>query len=136
VSKFRDLSGKKFGRWLTLERDNGRTSEKVMYKCECECGYRATVDAQSLRSGKSTSCGCVRMEQLLGNKFAQKSLISRSMISSLGSQDSNEKVKIEESDESEICPKPSVTPLLIKERIIAAHIPFCGYLEAVQNLLS
>jgi hypothetical protein len=55
-----NLIGKKYGRWQVL-RDG---IEKYCYVCLCDCGTIAEVEAFSLRTGKSKSCGCLRKEVL------------------------------------------------------------------------
>lgn len=57
-----DLTGMRFGR-LKVEH---RASDKilpsgvhaVMYHCKCDCGNKIDVNAGSLKSGKTKSCGC------------------------------------------------------------------------------
>ena len=53
-SKLEDLTGKQFGDWLVL-----RYAGDSMWECECQCENktRRLVKAQSLKSGKSKSCG-------------------------------------------------------------------------------
>jgi hypothetical protein len=55
---FKDISGQVFG-YLTVLRENGRTKRNlVRWLCQCECGNQITVDGQSLRLGRTKSCGC------------------------------------------------------------------------------
>lgn len=62
LNKGRDLTGSKFGRWTVLSK-NGKTENGfILYKCRCECGRIKTVQANTLTSGKSTSCGCRAIE--------------------------------------------------------------------------
>lgn len=64
--KFRDLSGVKIGRWTVISRapnhifPSGRSG--TMWNCVCECGAKASVNACSLKSGDSKSCGCLQSE--------------------------------------------------------------------------
>lgn len=59
---FKDLSGQRFGRWLVLEqaeseiRSDNRRIRKWL--CVCDCGTTRAVREQSLKSGRSKSCGC------------------------------------------------------------------------------
>ena len=55
-----DLTGKTFGR-LTVERQAPRTYQ-TMWACVCACNRGVTVSGANLRSGHTTSCGCVRDE--------------------------------------------------------------------------
>lgn len=55
-----EQSGDKIGRWTLLkERTLG---DKPAWKCRCECGEKRVVLRQSLRSGRSKSCGCLALE--------------------------------------------------------------------------
>ena len=54
------MIGREFGRWTVLEKKiKGR---RTYFKCQCECGTIKTVEAGSLRSGGSQSCGCLAKE--------------------------------------------------------------------------
>jgi hypothetical protein len=56
-----DLTGQRFGRLVVLS--YGETRGKVAYwRCACECGVEKLIAGTSLKSGHSTSCGCVRRE--------------------------------------------------------------------------
>ena len=59
--RFKDLTGKKFGRWTVLEQAENQNN-CVMWKCQCECGTVRNVFATSLLNGKSKSCGCLKNE--------------------------------------------------------------------------
>lgn len=71
-----DLSGRKFGRWTVLYRDedyicyNGYT--KPMWRCKCECGTEKTILSDNLRRGKSLSCGCLRVERANEAKYTAR----------------------------------------------------------------
>ena len=47
--------GQKFGKWTVIEL-GPRSGHNVKYLCECECGYKAEVEATKLRTGKSAHC--------------------------------------------------------------------------------
>jgi len=52
--------GAKFGKWRVtgvIKKTIG-TFTRYFYKCVCECGTERLVDSYSVRTGKSTSCGC------------------------------------------------------------------------------
>ncbi len=56
-----NLSGMKIGRWKVLE--NRIIKYKVSYwECKCECGNVKYVSGSSLKSSKSTSCGCSNID--------------------------------------------------------------------------
>lgn len=56
-----DLSGKRFGRLIAGERMTSPTG-KSYWICECDCGNSKAVLGESLRNGKTKSCGCFRKE--------------------------------------------------------------------------
>jgi hypothetical protein len=56
-SCFIDLSGQPFGKWTVLERGESGCQGQARFKCRCECGNVRLVYAQSLRRGRSKSCG-------------------------------------------------------------------------------
>ena len=66
----RDITGERFGR-LVAERVAPRNPEQkyhaTKWVCVCDCGTRRDVFLSSLRSGATTSCGCVRRAQAAEN---------------------------------------------------------------------
>lgn len=66
MGKFVDLTGKRFGRLIVIEKSdkiiypNGKTS--VTWLCRCDCGENVIVESKSLKSGNTKSCGCFRKE--------------------------------------------------------------------------
>lgn len=71
MSKFKDLTGQKFGKWKVLERAPNDKKGNAMWLCECGCENqtRKIVSGHSLRNKSSQSCGCERI------KSCRKSLI-------------------------------------------------------------
>ena len=49
-----DLTGKHFGEWEVIK----KSDRDDYWTCKCSCGTVRDVHGYSLRSGKSTSCGC------------------------------------------------------------------------------
>ena len=55
----KDLTGKRFGKWLVLQETAGHMPGTHYYwDCLCDCGTTASVDGGNLISGNSQSCGC------------------------------------------------------------------------------
>ena len=52
-----DIRGKKFGMLSPLEIDNSRT-DRVHWKCLCDCGKYKTISSRNLTLNLTTSCGC------------------------------------------------------------------------------
>lgn len=59
----RDLAGLRFGRWLVESEASRSPSGHIRWNCRCDCGQTAVVIGQSLRAGKSRSCGCLREQR-------------------------------------------------------------------------
>lgn len=59
-----DLSGKRFGRWLVVDRAESGKHRQTMWNCVCDCGTERAVNAKSLQNGDSSSCGCLKLERL------------------------------------------------------------------------
>lgn len=56
-----DLTGKKFGKLtvLAISDERGKRNQ-VKWICKCDCGKKHVVTGESLRNGKSKSCGCLK----------------------------------------------------------------------------
>jgi hypothetical protein len=52
----KDLTNMRFGKWLVIGRAPNRAGQ-LRWTCLCECGNRSIIAGNSLRCGKSTSCG-------------------------------------------------------------------------------
>lgn len=66
-----DLTGKTFHSLLVLNRSNDRGNGKkpvVKWDCVCECGKRVVVKSDSLLTGHTKSCGCLKLKHGLSNK--------------------------------------------------------------------
>lgn len=58
-----DISGKKFGRWTVLCVGTPGTKHiRIKWLCRCDCGNEKQVPSNSLKTGKSLSCGCLAKE--------------------------------------------------------------------------
>ena len=72
MGKFIDLTGQSFGRWLVEQKSNKISAGGTRYWwciCQCENHTRKEVDGNSLRSGKSKSCGCLTKERMKNLNF-------------------------------------------------------------------
>lgn len=56
-----DMIGKKYGRLTVIEFD-GIKNHKSYWKCMCDCGLTVIASGNNLRSGNTSSCGCLRRE--------------------------------------------------------------------------
>lgn len=65
MAKLIDLTGQDFGSWHVVERAENRSGGRAYWKCVCTaCGKEKEVAGGHLRSGRSTNCGCIRMEKM------------------------------------------------------------------------
>lgn len=58
-----DLVGDKYGKLTVVEFDRLQ-NHKTYWKCVCDCGLTVVVTGNNLRSGNTTSCGCVHREKV------------------------------------------------------------------------
>ncbi len=64
-----DLTDRYFGRWHVLHKGTRKVSvsgktRRTMWVCECKCGTIREVGARALKTGMSTSCGCLQKERV------------------------------------------------------------------------
>lgn len=66
MSKLIDLTNKDFGYWHVIERGPNNKSGGARWLCHCTlCGKTTKLVLGShLRQGRSTSCGCTKMEKM------------------------------------------------------------------------
>ena len=62
-SKYNDLTGQRFDRWLVIDRAYHSKGHGSMWNCRCDCGNSSIVSLSNLRSGASKSCGCILRER-------------------------------------------------------------------------
>lgn len=76
VNPVKDEMGKRYGGWVVIARAGSKRGF-AMWLCQCDCGNQAEVSGNSLRSGKTTSCGCSRVIDELGNRHGKLTVIER-----------------------------------------------------------
>jgi hypothetical protein len=60
-----DITGEKFGKLTAIKPvGNNKTGQRI-WLCQCECGNEKEVLMGSLRSGNTSSCGCIAREVLI-----------------------------------------------------------------------
>ena len=55
---YKNIKGERYGRLEVIEHIGTRRG-KALWKCKCDCGNYADVTGDSLRQGKTKSCGCL-----------------------------------------------------------------------------
>jgi hypothetical protein len=58
MGKLIDLTGKRFGNLIVIERDRNYI-KVVRWVCKCDCGNTKTIRGHCLKSGATISCGCL-----------------------------------------------------------------------------
>lgn len=74
------LTGQVFGKLTVLRKDEKAEPGKAKWVCKCECGNTVSVLSDSLRSGKTTSCGCSQFtmqHDLTGQTFGYLLVLGR-----------------------------------------------------------
>lgn len=73
--KAKNTIGKKYG-LLTIE-DIIFEENATYAKCICECGNNTTVRLDQLKSGNTTSCGCISSPDLTGKRYGKLTVIKK-----------------------------------------------------------
>lgn len=58
-----DLTGRRFGRLVCVERAPNSSCGATMWICTCDCGNTVTVQYANLTRGATMSCGCLNREK-------------------------------------------------------------------------
>lgn len=77
--KAEDLTGKRFGKLVVLERsyDLPKKEGTVYWRCKCDCGNEKITTSNHLRSGDIISCGCARRNDLTGKRFGRLLVVEK-----------------------------------------------------------
>lgn len=71
-----NLEGNRYGRLTVLEITQERKSNgAAVWRCRCDCGNEAYVSSGNLKRGTTTSCGCVRRDELTGMHFGKLTVL-------------------------------------------------------------
>lgn len=59
-----DLTGQRFGHLTVIQKEQSRRTQSgaiyAMWLCQCDCGKTIITAAESLKTGRTQSCGCAR----------------------------------------------------------------------------
>jgi hypothetical protein len=61
----KDITGQRFGRLIAIEWTGKRGSQGRVWRARCDCGTEVEYGIGSMTSGNTSSCGCLRTEQLV-----------------------------------------------------------------------
>lgn len=64
-----DLSGLRFGKLTVVKLSKNSTSRRTIWLCKCDCGKEKEVRSDSLKDGKTKSCGCLLEIDNRGNRI-------------------------------------------------------------------
>ena len=64
MGRFLDRTGLRYGRLVVTEYKGKDHRYKHLWLCKCDCGNEKIVVSDNLSSGKSNSCGCLRIDTL------------------------------------------------------------------------
>lgn len=56
--KFVDITNKRFGKLIVIERMPNTKNGSTIWKCKCDCGNNKHITGRNLRMGNSVTCGC------------------------------------------------------------------------------
>lgn len=75
-SKIEDITGEKFGKLTVLSRCGSTKQKQAVWLCQCECGNYTNVLGNHLKSGHTTSCGCIKskLEFLVESFFKNQNI--------------------------------------------------------------
>lgn len=73
--KIADLTGKRFGKLVTIAPTDKRLDNCVVWECKCDCGNTCYVPSRNLTKGNTKSCGCGKRVDLAGKKFGKLTVI-------------------------------------------------------------
>ena len=59
-----DLTNKKFGKLTVVKRFGTDNQRNPTWLCECDCGNQKIIRGNLLKSGNTTSCGCISKERI------------------------------------------------------------------------
>lgn len=62
MSKFKDLTGMRFGRLLVIKRAENDKQGRCRWYCLCSCGTEVVVASTNLIENRTRSCGCLKNE--------------------------------------------------------------------------
>ena len=80
MGNFKDITGQKFGNLTVIEKAETvkvKHGTVVKWLCKCDCGNTRIVPGAELRRGNAKHCGCLKVEDLTGQKFNKLTVIKR-----------------------------------------------------------
>ena len=69
MAKIVNIAGKRFGRLIAISTNERDKFGNALWNCKCDCGNNVKVILQSLKDGKTKSCGCLNKEKMGKNNL-------------------------------------------------------------------
>jgi len=69
--------GKRYGKLVVIERAENKNKGRIQWKCKCDCGKEVIVATTALKLGRTRSCGCLKVKDLIGNRYGRLVVIER-----------------------------------------------------------
>lgn len=64
MGNFIDITGARYGKLVVIQREKPNPSYNgAMWLCKCDCGNMTIANGQNLKSGNTSSCGCLGFEK-------------------------------------------------------------------------
>lgn len=85
MGKIIDLLGYRFGKLTVIDYAGKDKDNRAQWLCKCDCGNNKIISSNSLRTGKTKSCGCLWKEKakevhsidIIGDKYGKLTVIKR-----------------------------------------------------------
>lgn len=77
MGAFKNRVGDRYGRLLVIKHAGKDHRNKHLWLCKCDCGNEKVVVSDNLSSGKSNSCGCLKVEFLANSAFQFRGIENR-----------------------------------------------------------
>ena len=89
-----DLTGQRFGKLVVKKQLEKRGNRgQIRWECACDCGNKHITSGESIRSGKSKSCGCNRKTPPNKNKDRESAIWKQLYNSTINKRNRKWKVK-------------------------------------------
>lgn len=82
MSKYKDLTGQKFGMLTALAKVPDANAKQAVWHCRCDCGNECDVNKKQLERGTIQDCGCASQKRhaesdLTGKRFGNLTVVER-----------------------------------------------------------
>ena len=67
MSTGKDISGRRYGKLVAIKPTGETKNGSKIWLCQCDCGNTKTTTVTMLNSGKTSSCGCYKIEKARAN---------------------------------------------------------------------